>query len=140
MAAQALTAVVLAPEEEVLLRETVMARTTAVAVATRARVLLARQQGVSLEACARQAHCSRSTAYRVCRRFQRCRLDALWEAPRPGTPARYEAEVRHFFCTLVRQAPDQAALPLEPALAPSCRSPRRLQEASQQRDAAPLAA
>jgi transposase len=112
MAAQALTKVVLAREEEVLLQETAMARTTAAAVATRARVLLARQQGLSLEACARRAHCSRATAYRVCRRFQGRRLDALWEAPRPGTPARYGAQVRHFFCALVRQAPDQAGLPI----------------------------
>jgi len=112
MAAQALTAVVLASEEEVLLRETAMARTTPAAVATRARVLLARQQGVSLEACARHAHCSRATAYRVCRRFQSRRLDALWEAPRPGTPVRYQAQVRAFFSTLVRQAPDQAGLPI----------------------------
>lgn len=112
MAAQAPTAVVLAAKEEVLLRETAMARTTAAAVATRARILLARHEGASLQACARQAHCSHSTAYRVCRRFQSRRLEALWEAPRPGTPARYEAEVRHFFCALVRQAPEQAGLPI----------------------------
>jgi len=112
MAVQDLTAVVIAPQEEVLLRETVMARTAPTAVAVRARVLLARHQGASLQGCARLAHCSRSTAYRVCRRFQGRRLDALWEAPRPGTPARYEAEVRRFFCTLVRQAPGQAGLPI----------------------------
>ena len=112
MAVQALTRVVLAVGDEVLLRRMAMARTTSAAVATRARVLLARHEGASLQACARQAHCSRSTAYRVCRRFQGRRLDALWETLRPGTPLRHSAQVRDFFCTLVRQAPDQAGLPI----------------------------
>lgn len=112
MAVQALTAVVLAVEEEVLLRQTVMARTTPAAVATRARVLLARHEQASLQGCARLAHCSRSTAFRLCRRFQGRRVGAIWEAPRSGTPVRYPAEVRHFFCTLVRQAPDQTGLPI----------------------------
>jgi len=112
MAAQALTAVVLTPEEEVLLEQMVMARTTAAAVATRARVLGARHQGASLAACARQAGCSRSTAYRVCRRFRRQGLQALWEAPRPGRPPGYGPQVRDFFCALVRQDPRQAGLPL----------------------------
>jgi hypothetical protein len=112
MAVQALAAVVLAVEEEVLLRQTVMARTTPAAVATRARVLLARHERASVQACARLAHCSRSTAFRVCRRFQAHRVGAIWEAPRSGTPVRYAAEVRDFFCTLVRQAPDRAGLPI----------------------------
>jgi hypothetical protein len=110
MAAQALATVVLAVEEEVLLRQTVMARSSPAAVATRARVLLARHEAASLQACARLAHCSRSTAFRVCRRFQARRIEAIWEAPRSGTPVRYGAEVRDFFCTLVRQAPTQAGL------------------------------
>lgn len=112
MAAQALTAVVLAPEEEVLLRQLVLTRTTPAAVVTRARVLLARHEGAALEGCAGEAACSRSTARRTCTRFRRDRLEALWEKPRPGTPKRYCSEVRELVCTLVRQAPDQAGLPV----------------------------
>jgi hypothetical protein len=69
MAAQALTTVVLAAEEEVLLRQVVLTRNTPVAVAVRAQVLLARHGEASLEACAKEANCSRSTARRVCLRF-----------------------------------------------------------------------
>jgi len=112
VAAQALTAVVLAPEEEVLLRQLVLARTTPAAVARRALVLLARHAGASLEACAAEAGCSRSTARRVCTRFRQQRLEAIWEAPRSGTPKRYPTQVRDFCCALVRQAPDQAGLPI----------------------------
>lgn len=112
MAAQALTAVVLAPEEEVLLRQLVLARTTPAAVVTRARGLLARHQGATLEGCAIEAACSRSTARRTCTRFRQDRLEALWEKPRPGTPKRYPPEIRDLVCALVRQAPDQAGLPV----------------------------
>lgn len=112
MAAQALTAVVLAPQEEVLLRQLVLTRTTPAAVVTRARVLLARQEGCTLEECAAEAACSRATARRVCTRFRHHRLQALWENPRSGTPKRYPSQVRKLVCTLVRQAPDQAGLPV----------------------------
>jgi len=112
MAAQALTAVVLAPEEEVLLRQLVLMRTTPAAVVTRARVLLARYEGHTLQGCAAEAACSRSTACRVCTRFPHHRLQALWEKPRSGTPKRYCSQVRGLVCALVRQAPDQAGLPV----------------------------
>ena len=112
MAAQALTAVVLAPEEEVLLRQLVLTRTTPAAVVTRARILLARQEGCALEGCAVEAACSRATARRVCTRFRHHRLEALWEKPRSGTPKRYPSQVRNLVCALVRQAPDQAGLPV----------------------------
>jgi hypothetical protein len=112
MAAQALTTVVLAPEEEVLLRQLVLVRTTPAAVVTRARVLLARHEGATLQGCALEAACSRSTARRTCTRFRRDRLHALWEKPRPGTPKRYPADLRELVCALVRQAPDQAGLPV----------------------------
>jgi transposase len=112
VAAQALTAVVLAPEEEVLLRQLVLTRTTPAAVVTRARILLARQEGCTLEGCAAEAACCRATARRVCTRFRYHRLEALWEKPRSGTPKRYPWQVRNLVCTLVRQAPDQAGLPV----------------------------
>jgi putative transposase len=112
MAAQALTAVVLAPEEEVLLRQLVLVRTTPAAVVTRARVLLSRHEGATLQGCAVEAACSRSTACRTCARFRWDRLEALWEKRRPGTPKRYPAELRELVCALVRQAPDQAGLPV----------------------------
>jgi len=110
VAAQALTAVVLAPEDEVLLRQLISTRTTPAAVVTRARVLLARHEGATLEGCAVEAACSRSTARRTCTRFRRDRIEALWEKPRSGTPKRYCAELRELVCALVRQAPDQAGL------------------------------
>jgi transposase len=110
MAAQALTTVVLADEEEVLLRRIVATRSTPAAVAVRAQVLLARHRGASLEASAKEANCSRSTVRRVCMRFRTRRTEALWEAPRAGTPKRYPVEVRQFFCALVRQAPEKAGL------------------------------
>jgi len=112
MAAQALTAVVLAPEEEVLLRQLVLTRTTAAAVVTRARILLARHEGGTLERCAAEAASSRSTVRRVCTRFRHHRLEAIWEKPRSGTPKRYCLQVRDLVCALVRQAPDQAGLPV----------------------------
>ena len=112
MAAQALSAVVLAPEEEVLLRQLVLTRTTPAAVVTRARVLLARHEGGTLEGYAAEAACSRATARRVCTRFRHHRLQALWEKPRSGTPKRYPSHLRQLVCALVRQAPDQAGLPV----------------------------
>ena len=112
MAAQALTAVVLAPEDEVLLRQLISTRTSPAAVVTRARVLLARHEGATLEGCAVEAACSRSTARRTCTRFRRDRIEALWEKSRPGIPKRYCAELRELVCALVRQASDQAGLPV----------------------------
>ena len=109
---QARTHVVLAPEEEVLLRQVVLARTTPAAVVVRARLLLARHEGRSLQACADEARCSLSTAKRTCRRFQEHRTEALWEAPRTGTGLRYPEATKAFFCTLVRAAPQQAGLPI----------------------------
>ncbi len=114
MAAQALTAVVLAPEDEVLLRQLTSTRSTPAAVVTRARVLLARHEGSTLEGCAAEAACSRSPARRTCTRFRRDRIEALWEKPRSGTPKRYLSEIRELVCALVRQAPDQAGLPVTP--------------------------
>jgi transposase len=109
---QARTPVVLTPAEEVLLEQLVLARTTPAAVAIRARLLLGRHAGRSLQGCADAAHCSLSTAKRVCRRFQERRTAAVREAPRPGTGRRYSQETRAFFCTLVRSAPEQAGLPI----------------------------
>ena len=109
---QARTLVVLAIEERVLLQELALARTTAAAVAVRARLLLSRHAGRSLQGCADDAHCSLSTAKRICRRFKAGRTEALWEAPRAGTGRRYPEESRAFFCTLVRSAPEQAGLPI----------------------------
>ena len=109
---QVRTAVVLAPEEEVLLRQLVLARTTPAAVAVRARLLLSRHEGRSLQGCADDAQCSLATAKRICRRFQTGRTSAVWEAPRTGSGVRYPEETRAFFCTLVRAAPAQAGLPI----------------------------
>lgn len=109
---QARSGVVLAPEEEVLLRQLALARTTPTATVVRAWVLLARQEGRSLQTCAEEARCSLSTAKRICRRFQQRRTEAVWEAPRSGTGLRYSEQTKAFFCTLVRSAPDQAGLPI----------------------------
>ena len=112
MATQALSAVILAPEEEVLLQQMVLSRTSPAAVVTRARILLARHEGFSLAKCAAQAASSLSTARRVCTRFRESRLQALWEKPRSGTPKRYRSQVRHLVAALVRQAPHRAGLPV----------------------------
>ena len=109
---QARSGVVLAPAEEVLLQQLLLARTTPAAVAVRARVLLGRHAGRSLQGCAEEARCSLSTVKRVCRRFQARGPAAVWEAPRAGTGRRYAEETRAFFCTLVRAAPEQAGLPI----------------------------
>ncbi len=79
MAAQALSAVILAPEEEVLLQQMVLSRTSPAAVVTRARILLAGDEGFSLAKCAAQAASSLSTARRVCTRFRQSRLQ--WSEP-----------------------------------------------------------
>jgi transposase len=112
MATQAGTTVVLAPEEAFLLARLATARSTPAAVAARARLLVARDFGLSLAACARSAGCCLATVKRICRRFHAGRTEAIYEAPRGGAPARYSEEDRAFFCTLVREAPEQAGLPI----------------------------
>jgi transposase len=109
---QTRTIVILAPEDGFLLARLATARSTPAAVAVRARVLVARDFGLSLAACAKSAGCGLSTVKRICHRFQTGGLEALYEAPRSGAPPSYSEETQAFFCTLVRQAPQHAGLPL----------------------------
>lgn len=109
---QTRTEVILAPEETFLLMRLLSARGTPWAVGVRARVLVVRAFGLSLAACARSGRCSLSTVKRLCRRFQTARLEALSDAPRSGAPACYSEDTQAFFCALVRQAPQQAGVPL----------------------------
>jgi transposase len=109
---QTRTVVILAPEDAFLLVRLATARRTPAAVAMRARVLVARDFGLSLAACAHSARCSLSTVKRLCRRFQAVRLEALSDAPRNGAPPSYSEDTKAFFCALVRQAPQRAGLPL----------------------------
>jgi transposase len=112
MAAQAGTTVVLAPEEAFLLARLHGSGDTPARVAQRARLLLLRDLSYSLKACAQSARCSPSTVKRLCHRFQEHRLQAIYDAPRGGAPPRYSQETKDFFCTLVRQGPAQAGLPI----------------------------
>jgi hypothetical protein len=112
VATQAGTKVVLTAEEGCLLIRIACAKTTPPAVVVRARILLSRDLGRSLTACATAVASSPSTAKRLCRRFQACRLQAIYDAPRCGAPPRYSHEIRRFFHTLVREAPQTAGLPI----------------------------
>ena len=112
MATQAGTKVVLSAEEGCLLIQIACARTTPPAVIARARLLLVRDLGRGLAVCAKAVGASESTAKRLCRRFQECRLQAIYDAPRSGAPPRYAYEIRCFFHTLVRAAPQAAGLPI----------------------------
>lgn len=112
MAAQAGTTVVLAPEEAFLLARLHGAGDTPARVAQRSRLLLVRDLGYSLRACAKSVGCTLSTVKRLCHRFQAQRLQAIYDAPRSGAPSRYSQETKDFFCTLVRQGPAQAGLPI----------------------------
>ena len=112
MATQAGTRVVLTAEEGCLLIEIARAKTTPPAVVARARILLVRDLCRSLAECGKAVGASESTAKRVCRRFQECRIEAIYDAPRSGAPPRYSEQIRRFFCTLVREAPKAAGLPI----------------------------
>lgn len=109
---QVRTAVVLAPEEAFLLARLHGSGHTPARVARRSRLLLLRDLGCSLGACARSVGCALSTVKRLCHRFQEVRLQAIYEAPRSGAPPRYSQETKDFFCTLVRQDPAEAGLPI----------------------------
>jgi transposase len=112
MAAQAGTTVVIAPEEAFLLARLHGAGNTPARVAQRSRLLLVRDLGYSLGACARSVGCTLSTVKRLCHRFQEQRLQAIYDALRSGAPPRYSQETKDFSCTLVRQGPAQAGLPI----------------------------
>ena len=81
-----LTAVLLTPEERTTLESWARRRTTAQAVALRARIVLHAADGDSNTTIARREHVTNATVGKWRGRFLRKRLEGLLDEPRPGVP------------------------------------------------------
>jgi hypothetical protein len=74
------------------LRKFVRAGTTENRLATRARVVLMRDEGLPIEVIARRLELNHGTARRWCDRFMKGGIDSLRDRPRSGRPPKLSVE------------------------------------------------
>ena len=99
----------LTPEERETLDRWVQRRTTAQALAQRARLVLAAADGISNTAIVTRLHITRQTVTKWRQRFLRARLDGLLDEPRPGAPRTIrDADVERVVTLTLESSPKDA--------------------------------
>lgn len=99
----------LTDEERETLQRWVQRRTTAQALAQRARLILAAAEGASNDALVARLHLTPQTVSKWRRRFVAARLDGLLDEPRPGAPrAIGDAEVERVITLTLERRPEDA--------------------------------
>jgi transposase len=116
-----LAALVLTDSERSTLEQWTRRRTTAQALAQRARIVLACADGGSNSQVAADARVSRPTVGRWRRRFLEQRCDGLLDEPRPGAPRRItDADVERVLTTTLETTPRDATHWSTRSLAKQC--------------------
>ena len=109
VAGRALPELTLTAEENNRLLEWARRRTTAQALALRARIVLACAQGTTNRQVAQRCRVTVQTVGKWRRRFVEQRLDGLLDAPRPGQPRKItDAKVEEVIATTLERRPRQA--------------------------------
>ncbi len=104
-----LTPLTLTTEERETLDRWVQRRTTAQALAQRARLVLAAAEGMSNKAIVTRLRVTRQTVTKWRQRFQRERLDGLLDEPRPGAPRTIrDADVERVITLTLESTPKDA--------------------------------
>lgn len=100
---------VISPSERATLEQWARRRTTAQAMAQRARIILACAAGQAAPAIAAELHVTRQTVGKWRRRFMTKRLDGLVDEPRPGAPRRItDAQVEQVIIDTLETQPADA--------------------------------
>lgn len=103
------TPTMLTTDEREILAQWVRRRTTAQALALRARIILACDRGQTNTAVAREIRVAPQTVCKWRQRFVAHRLDGLLDAPRPGTPRTVQdTEVERLITQTLETRPRQA--------------------------------
>jgi transposase len=116
-----LSKLVLTDTEQAILEQWTRRRTTAQALAQRARIVLACAEGRSNSEVATDERVSRPTVGRWRRRFVESRCDGLLDEPKPGAPRRItDADVERVLTTTLERTPRDATHWSTRSLAKQC--------------------